>query len=333
MSSNPVHPLAQRPVYPDDQLDRFLSALPYRPALSLESYKEDMKQSPVRALSKLQRLSNAFIPWTSVSIHYSTHHTLSLDPTLLYHKIVERQLGGYCMENNTYFSTVLRSLGFECYVSGARISGAESGATGPAADGFGGWSHEVIIVTIGSQKYLVDVGFGAHGAIEPVLLEEGATAKGVPGVTQRLVQRKLAPFTAGQVMWLVEVNISKEDEPAADSEDAVWRPAYCFSEQEWLPQDFEIMNYRTSHDPRSMFTYRILVTKTILNDSGDSAVGQLTLVGDEATRRMGGKGDKEILRKCKSEHDRVDALERWFGMKLTPEEVAGIRSRVTEIKG
>ena len=150
------------------------------------------------------------------------------------------------MENNTFFFTVLRSLGYECYVSGARISNAEGGATGYAADGFGGWSHEIIIVTIGSQKYLVDAGFGGHGAIEPVLLKEGATAKGVPGVTQRLVRRKLAPFTAGQTLWMVEAQTMKESKPGQDAQEVYWRPAYCFSEQEWLPQDFELISYRTS---------------------------------------------------------------------------------------
>ncbi len=332
MASKRTHPLAQRPTYTNEQLDRFLSALPSKPGLSLQRFKDEMQQDPLHALTKLQRLSMAFIPWTSVSLHYSTHYTLSLDPTLLYHKIVERQLGGYCMENNTFFVTVLRSLGFECYVSGARISITEGGATGYEADGFGGWEHEVIFAVIGSQKYLIDIGFGAHGAIEPILLEVGETAKGVPGVTQRLVQKKLAPFTAGQVMWVVEVHTSKELEPAANAEDSKWRPAYCFSEQEWLPQDFELINYRTSHDPRSMFTYRILVTKTILDHSGDSATGQITMVGDEVTRRMGDKSEKETLRKCKSERERVDALDRWFDMKLTHEEAVGIRGRVSEIK-
>ena len=200
------------------------------------------------------------------------------------------------MENNTFLATVLRSLGFDCYISGARISSAEGGATGYTADGFGGWEHEVIFVIISSRKYLVDVGFGARGAIEPILLEEGATAKGVPGVTQRLVRKKLAPFTAGQVMWLVEVHTFKQGGPNEKDDDAYWRPAYCFSEQEWLPQDFELINYRTSHDPRSMFTYQLLVTKTLLDETGDTAIGQLTMAGDEVIkkdREQGRKGDVE----------------------------------------
>ena len=331
MTSQNVHELARRPLYTDEQLDLFLSKLPCKPNLNLSGFKQEKHDDELLALTKLQRLAMAFIPWTSVSLHYSTHHTLSLNPTLLFRKIVERQLGGYCMENNTFFSNILRSLGYRCYVAGARISNAEGGATGIEAQGFGGWSHEVILVLIGSKKYLVDVGFGGHGSIEPTLVEEGATAQGVPGVTHHLVRRKLAPFTSDQELWLVEVHIRKEGASGPEDENAAWQPAYCFADQEWLPQDFEITNYRVSRDPRSMFTYRVLVTKTVLDESGEHAIGQRVLINEEATERSR-DGKKTILRTCKSEAERVDALARWFDMNLTPEEVDGIRGRVTAIK-
>ncbi|RMZ77289.1 hypothetical protein DV737_g4460, partial [Chaetothyriales sp. CBS 132003] len=282
-----LSPYAQRPTYTDEQLDRFLGKLASKPRLTLASSKQEIQRDPVKALKKLQRLVAAFVPWTSVSLHYSTHHTLSLDPNLLYHKIVERQLGGYCMENNTFMFTVLRSLGYDCYITGARISDGLDGPRDVVAQGFRGWSHQITIVTLGPQKYAVDVGLGAQTAIEPLLVEEGAKANGVPGVMQRL--------------------------------------------SEWLPQDFEIINYRTSRDPTSMFTYRLLATKPILSDEGDDVLGVYILVNDEISKRSGKYGNKETLRKCKSEEDRVEALARWFDIKLTTGEVAGIKGRVTEI--
>lgn len=44
--------------------------------------------------------------------------------------------GGYCMENNSFFETVLRSLGYETLTCGARVSNAANGIPG---GGFQGW--------------------------------------------------------------------------------------------------------------------------------------------------------------------------------------------------
>jgi len=65
-------------------------------------------------------------------------HSLSRDVQAVAHKIVERRLGGYCMENNMFFSTVLRSLGYDLYVSGARVSNALMGGSRDP-EGFAGW--------------------------------------------------------------------------------------------------------------------------------------------------------------------------------------------------
>ncbi|RMD44413.1 hypothetical protein DV735_g763, partial [Chaetothyriales sp. CBS 134920] len=295
-----------------------------------------MQLDPVTALHRLHRLTVSFLSWTSVSLHYSTHHTLSLDTNVLFHKLVERRLGGYCMEINTFMFTVLHSLGFDCYITGGRISHALSGSRGVEAEGFGGWSHQLTIVSIGRLKYVVDVGIGAHGAIEPLRLEEGAKAKGLPGVTQRLVRRGIAPFTTrDQTMWVVQMYLAQEQQDGQqnqEGDDASWINMVCFDEHEWLPQDFEIINWRTSRDPRSMFTYRVLATKPVLSEDGDDVVALNLLVSDEVSRRTGPYGKKEILRKCKTEAERVDALARWFEVRLTREEIVGIRGRVSEIR-
>ena len=46
-----------------------------------------------------------------------------MDADELYEKLVERKRGrgGYCMENNYFFGTVLRSLGFGVYSAGAKV--------------------------------------------------------------------------------------------------------------------------------------------------------------------------------------------------------------------
>lgn len=82
-------------------------------------------------LTALQRCHLAAIPFENISLHYSPHHTISIDTSALYDKIVASKAGrgGYCMENNSLFGTLLRSLGFDVYPVGARINSTLNGPT------------------------------------------------------------------------------------------------------------------------------------------------------------------------------------------------------------
>lgn len=76
-----------------------------------------------------QHLTN--IPFENLDLHYSQSKTIPLHPVILFRKIVQSTgRGGYCMENNTIFACLLRSLGYDLYLTGARIFGAT---------GFNGW--------------------------------------------------------------------------------------------------------------------------------------------------------------------------------------------------
>ena len=77
-------------------------------------------------LKTLIKYQLAAVPFENLELHYSTHHTISLDPEHLFPEIVDRNAGrgGYCMENNTFFGTVLRSLGYNVLTIGARVNEA-----------------------------------------------------------------------------------------------------------------------------------------------------------------------------------------------------------------
>lgn len=77
-------------------------------------------------LAVLQKYTLAAVPFESLALHYSSHHTISIDPQAVFHKIVERDngRGGYCMENNCLFGTVLGTLGYDAYPTGARVNEA-----------------------------------------------------------------------------------------------------------------------------------------------------------------------------------------------------------------
>ncbi|SRR5690348_13551406 len=108
-------------VYSSDQLDRYLNHI---------GYAAQPGDVSLLWLAQLQKRQLARVPFESVTLHYSKFRLLSLDPEDLFTKIVERGRGGYCMELNTFFGTVLRSLGFRVFSAGARVK---------AEHGYGGW--------------------------------------------------------------------------------------------------------------------------------------------------------------------------------------------------
>lgn len=80
---------------------------------------------PLALLAELQKRQIAHVPFEDLDLHYSTHHMLSLDLDDLFEKIVVRRRGGYCMETNTFFAAVLRSLGFTLITCGAKVKFGE----------------------------------------------------------------------------------------------------------------------------------------------------------------------------------------------------------------
>ena len=183
-------------------------------------------------------------------------------------------------------------------------------------------SHMVNIITLpDGQKFMVDVGFGANGPIRPLPLVVGSVHKAIPPAEARLVYDGIPAATdPSQKSWIFQ----HRDRP-----DAEWIPQYCFTETEFLPQDYEIMNFWTSQSRTSFFTYRVVVVKMIME--GKKVVGTVTLSGEEIKRRI--RGESEMLRICKSEEERAEALDRWFGIRLTADERRGIVGMVSELKG
>ena len=120
--------------YNADQIDQYLKHvdLPSKyhhaasPALNLDY---------LTALHTHQIFS---VPYENLSLHYSSHHTVSLDPQVLFQKIVldKRGRGGYCMEISIFFNHILRALGFTVYTAGVRIRRRKDGV--PQGD-YIGW--------------------------------------------------------------------------------------------------------------------------------------------------------------------------------------------------
>ncbi len=124
--------MAQRETYTHKQLEKYFDHI----SLSHSQRQYDVAtlrdEEALDYLVVLQKHQLVAVPFENLSLHYSTHHTVSIDPQALFKKIVNDQnkRGGYCMESNTLFGTVLFSLGFSLYSVGARVNDTGSGYKG-----------------------------------------------------------------------------------------------------------------------------------------------------------------------------------------------------------
>lgn len=114
--------------YTDEQLDRYLQHIGF--VADAGSARQRASDDPLAFLTALQRHHMARVPFESLSLHYSRCRLLSLDPEDLFRKIVEQGRGGYCMEVNTFFASVLRGFGLTLFSAGGRVRGP---------DGYTGW--------------------------------------------------------------------------------------------------------------------------------------------------------------------------------------------------
>ena len=96
-----------------------------------------------------------------------------------------------------------------------------------------------------------------------------------------------------------------------------------------MPQDIEVMNFKSTKDIRgSFFNQVIICLKTLLER--DDIVGTLMLMDEVLKRRMQAKSEK--VWECKNKIDRWEVWEQDFDIVLGEQERMGIRGLVTELK-
>jgi arylamine N-acetyltransferase len=291
------------------------------PLLSDRTYAATTKHG-LPFLQGLMMYHTCNVPFENLELHYSAHKTITLDVANLYTKIVRKSRGGRCMENNTFFGTVLRSLGYEVRNCGGRVSRAMSpfpevrrnqGTT------YDGWNHMLNLVRLDEEWYVVDVGMGAMGPNLPYPLRDGFEITSIVPRKIRLQSRAIAESYGNHSneLWCYDVCYN----PTADAE-SVWLPVYCFTKTEFLPQDYEIMSWYTSTHKNSFFTKYVTSTRMLMDESSEMIVGNVTLFGSNIKETVGGK--RHVVKDCTTEDERIDGLREIFGIVLTEEEKEGI---------
>ncbi len=186
----------------------------------------------LQTLRDLHLLHLQHIPYENIDVF--CHQAVNLDAETLTRKMLLRQRGGYCFEQNGLFLMVLTELGFKCHANMARVH-----RNRPQP---GGRTHHVNLVELDGQIWLCDVGFGGSGFRHPLIVQSDVEVEQL-GEIYRLHKDEVHGF-------YLQKQIERE-----------WYPLYTFKIEPALPIDMEMANFYTSNSSQHIFRDAIIGTK------------------------------------------------------------------------
>jgi len=234
-----------------------------------------------KSLRRLQRSHLLTVPFENLDIHWKRRIVLDLDR--FYEKIVEKRRGGFCYELNGLFNELLRELGFETRLISARVS--KGGSHGREYD------HAAIIVTIGDEEYLADVGFGDFAA-EPLTF---------------VLEIEQADQTGTFIIRCFDDDYFE----VAKRDGDVWKSEYIFKDIARDLSEFTEMCDFQQYSPESHFTKGKLCS--IMTEDG-----RKTLTDSNLILTSGGDRTEQPI---DSENEFSEALMAEFGISVIAKEI------------
>lgn len=178
-------------------------------------------------LEALHRAHVDAIPFENLEIQMGGE--VRLAPEALEAKMIRRRRGGYCFEQNSLFASALLSIGFVVETCEARVRQGSVETTRPR-------THMVLTVRCEEREFLVDVGFGGDGLVEPLAIDGTVHDQG--GVPYRVATARALRVLQRQVAGR-------------------WEDLYAVLPDPVYPIDFEMANWFTSTHPRSPFVLNV----------------------------------------------------------------------------
>ncbi len=173
--------------------------------------------------------------FNNIEVLLNQNEELSLDDDMIREKLITKERGGYCFENNQYFFCQLKSMGFKVQrVLGRVIYGGESENV-PR-------THQITIVSDEEGDYIVDVGFGPYTPGAAIACS-GEVVKAFNGNEYRIVKINDCDY---------QLQIQREGE---------FISLYEFDKNYYNQADFKLSNYYTSTHPKSKFTTSLILSK------------------------------------------------------------------------
>lgn len=195
-------------------------------------------------LQTLQRAHRLAIPFENVDVRLG--RAIRIDSDSVFDKLIARRRGGYCFEQNRLFGDMLAELGLASRPLLARVRlGSTPGADHPPR------THVLLLVEIGGQAWIADVGFGGS-YLPPIPLNDGAAVNTPDGAQYRLRRIGEPGTLAGE--WLLERAGPQAITDGRGQPHAEWQPQYSFDLGEVAPADLAQANHWTATAPGSRFT-------------------------------------------------------------------------------
>jgi N-hydroxyarylamine O-acetyltransferase len=209
--------------------------------------------SDVESLRRLQRSHLLNVPFENLDIYWK--RPITSDVERFFEKIVKDGRGGFCYELNGSFKELLKAIGFETRLISARVFNGMG--HGPEFD------HAAIIVTIGDDEFLADVGFGDFTA-EPLRFVLDVEQQDETGTF--MIRR-----SEGEYFEVVK-RVGNE-----------WLSQYIFTDTPRRLSDFEEMCAYQQTSPDSHFTKGALCS--ILTEDGRKTLTDKKLIVTSADQK------------------------------------------------
>lgn len=258
------------------------SAVPLPDTFSLNDYFKrtgytGTPDTDLATLTELMRHQLYTIPFENADI-WRYNKTVSLQADHIVQKLLHMRRGGYCYEVNGLFCMVLETLGFTYTILGARPRYNYEGRR-PI-------THMCILVYLGEEGYLCDLGFGEYGIREPLPLSATDIPIHQNGDTFMLLKQ--------EDEYLLQMMIEHE-----------FKDLYTFSPVpfEWI--DFELASHFNSTSVNTIFTRKRLAFL-------QNAQGRIFLIDDEFSILRNNNRESSTL----SENDYDAVMEEHFGITL-----------------
>jgi N-hydroxyarylamine O-acetyltransferase len=187
-----------------------------------------------------------------------------LDLKSLERKLVQSRRGGYCFEQNLLFKHALGALGFDAVALAARVVWER-----PAQE-LRARTHMVLLVTLGAERYVCDVGFGGLTPTAPVKL--------VPDVEQPTPHETFRILSLPNE-YAVEARVRGE-----------WKRLYRFDLQEQQQVDIELLNHYVMSHADSPMLGRLIAARVAADRRfglGDCTLSTHRLQGGTEQRKVG----------------------------------------------
>ncbi|KAF9101466.1 N-terminal acetyltransferase [Mortierella sp. AM989] len=264
-----------------------------------------LPEPTLETLREIQYRCVTSIPFETLSLRTTKSRGVDISLQGIYDRVVNNHRGGWCFSLNRLGFELLKAIGFKVQFTLARVCK-------PLKYGdpivFGSLSHRITIVRFeDGTKYAFDIGFG-NTPYYPLQLKDGASIEYF-GHRRRLVKtvhNRATPEILGnpvEELWSMEEHLGEDK----------WIPCYAFSEQQFYDADCEVGNFNANYSPRSTFFTAFWCVQGSLD-------GTIYLLVGKEMKIKTAAGVQQVI-PIEKEQDRLDVLEKYFGIILTEEEL------------